>query len=377
MDYKQSKFIIMIHLLQNKTAVFTVILLALTVSCAVPYTAEDPPVEHPKPDSLFVNVVFSVREHHSTKITGVTNENESDIVRWSIFAFEHGTGHFRYASSSSGSPLTLNLLANQRYSCHAIVNYPVSGTGAFDPSGVRVPGDIMDKTAYIGDCSAQSLPMFGSTYAIPRPGMEDNVTINVRRLVSRIDIRGLKVDFSGKPRLSGKTFILRSIYITNVYRTTRYEQDYMFTELSSTRSAWYNTGGWHRGETADTGIDSIVGDISINREVSADTPYNVTHSFYVFPNPTPLSQDIRTMEAWTRRCTRLVIEASLDSDIVYYAINVPDMERNQIYAASNVIIHGRGSNDPEIIDIDPDIITATVEPLIEDSWDGAGNVTLD
>lgn len=367
----------MTHLQILKTVIHAAIIIALTASCAVPYMPEDQPEVHSEPDSLFVNVVFSVLGNGSTKISGITQGDESHIARWCIFAFQDGTSHFRYASSSSGSPLPLKLLAGQRYSCHAIVNYPVSGTGAFDPSAVRTPGDLMEKTAYLGDYSAGSLPMFGSTYAIPRPGMEDNITINVRRLVSRIDIRGVRVDFSAKPQLAGKTFILRSIYITNAYRTTRYEQDYAFSELSSTRTAWYNTGGWHRGEPADAGIDAVAGDISINRAVSADTPYNLTHSFYVFPNPTPLSQDIRTMEAWTRRCTRLVIEASLDSDIMYYAINVPEMERNQIYAASNVIIHGRGSNDPEIIDIDPDVLEVTLSPVMDDSWDGAGSIVLE
>jgi hypothetical protein len=53
------------------------------------------------------------------------------------------------------------------------------------------------------------------------------------------------------------------------------------------------------------------------------------------------------------------------------------MVRNRIYAASNVIIRGRGSNDPEDLDIDPEIILASVEPVIDDSWDGAGSITLE
>ena len=124
-------------------------------------------------------------------------------------------------------------------------------------------------------------------------------------------------------------------------------------------------------------MDALLVDGPIGRVVTAGSPYTGSHSFYPFPNPTPASEDILTMDAWTRRCTRLVIEASIDSDIVYYAIRVPSMVRNRIYAASSVVIHGRGSNDPEVVDIDPEIITATVEPVIEDGWDGAGDVTLD
>lgn len=367
----------MTNLLSAKAAVSAVILLTITASCAVPYQPEDAAVEHPEADSLLVSVVFAAQDGGTTKVTGVTDSDERAIGRWAVFAFNDHTGQFRWESSENGTPLTLKLMAGQRYSCFAIVNYPISGVGALDPSSVRTPEDLIDKVAYLGDNRISALLMFGYTRIIPLPDVSAPVNISVSRLVSRIDMRRLEVDFSAKPHLAGKTFTLRGIYVTNAYRTTVYGYDYSFRELSGTRSAWYNTGGWHRGERAESGIDAILGDRGINVVVSAGNPYTVNHSFYAFPNPTREADDIRTMEAWTRRCTRLVIEASIDSDIVYYAINVPRMVRNCIYAASNVVIHGRGSNDPEIIDIDPDIIEADIVPVIDDSWDGAGNITLD
>lgn len=354
-----------------------ILLLALAVSCAVPYQPEKSLTDIPGADSLTVSVVFRASGEEGTKLTGVRDADESHIGRWTVFAFNDHTGHFRWESSASGSPLTLQLTAGQRYTCFAMVNYPTTGVGAFDPSSVRVPADITDKVAYLGDNGEQSLLMFGLTSLIPMAGEQGSVTIGVSRLVSRIDLRGLAVDFSAKPHLAGKTFTLRGVYVTNAYRTTVYSFDYSFPDLSETRAAWYNTGGWHRGESPESGIDALLGDRGINRVVSAGNPYTVNHSFYAFPNPTAEADDIRTIDAWTRRCTRLVIEASIDSDIVYYAITVPDMVRNRIYAASNVVIHGRGSNDPEVIDIDPDIIDVDLEPVIDDSWDGAGNIILD
>ena len=347
------------------------------VSCAVPYLPENKAAEYPEADSLLVSVVFWAQNGGDSKVTGVTDSDERATGRWAVFAFNDHTGHYRWESSENGTPLTLQLTAGQRYSCFAIVNYPISGVGAFDPSSVRTPEDLTGKVAYLGDNRISALLMFGYTSIIPVPGAAAPVSINVSRLVSRIDLRRLEVDFSAKPHLAGKTFTLRGIYVTNAYRTSLYGNDYTYPELSGTRSAWYNTGGWHRGESAESGIDAILGDRGINAVVSAGNPYTVNHSFYTFPNPTREADDIRTMEAWMRRCTRLVIEASIDSDIVYYAITVPGMVRNCIYAASNVVIHGRGSNDPEIIDIDPDIIEADIVPVIDDSWDGAGNIILD
>lgn len=350
--------------------------LVLMASCAVPYSPEEPEAFFPEEDSLLVSVTFSASGSPGTKVTGVTEDAERAIGRWCVFAFD-SQGRFRYGDSGAGNPIELKLSAGRTYTCHAICNYQVTGPGAFDPASVRTPADLSGKIAWAGDNRADALLMYGTSEVTPGAGDNPPLTINVKRLVSRIDIRSLKVDFSGKPYLESKTFTLRAIYLTNIYRTTRYGVDYTFAELSATRSAWYNTGGWHRGEEADSGIDSLVGDLGIDTVVSASVPYERAHSFYVFPNPTSTGNDIKTTESWTRRCTRLVIEATIDDDTVYYSIDAPAMERNRIYAASEVTIHGRGSKDPEIIDIDPDIIEVTLEPVINDSWNGRGNIILD
>ena len=358
---------------------------AALLSCAKPMQVEEPD-EAPSGDGPLVTVLFSPSDERDTKVTGAGDESECAIGRWALFVFDDQTGWLRWESASGGTPLPMKLRAGRDYVCYAVANYSTTGTGAFIPSSVRTPADIVWKVAYLGDNRVGSLLMYGSAPVTPDPvaydpdtgeEMAQSMTVSVRRLVSRIDLRGLRVDFSASPHLAAKTFTLRSVYVTNVYRTTRYGNPYAVADLSTTRSAWYNTGGWHRGEAGVSEMDALLGDIGINRVVSPSSPYTVTHSFYAFPNPTPRSQDVQTMGAWTRRCTRLVIEASIDDDVVYYAIAVPSMVRNRIYAASNVVIHGRGSNDPEVIDIDPDIIEATIAPIIDDDWDGAGSVTLD
>ncbi|MBO6097366.1 MAG: hypothetical protein J6P56_08675, partial [Bacteroidales bacterium] len=107
------------------------------------------------------------------------------------------------------------------------------------------------------------------------------------------------------------------------------------------------------------------------QNITPDAPYTVPLSFYAFPNPHPLVGDRHDMTVWTRRCTRVVIEATLGSETMYYQINVPEMERNYVYSAANIVIRGRGSSDPEIIDIDPDILDLSFD--INDGWDGNDN----
>lgn len=369
----------MTRILTHKALITAAAVWAAMASCTVPYSQDNTEADFgmQESDSLATVVFRASHTAGASKVTGIMDDNECTIYRWAVFAFDEEAGGFRYECSQGESTVSMKLAMGRRYTCYAIVNYPVSGTGAFNPESIRTPEDLTGKTAYISDNRTWSLLMFGSAFVIPMPGIGDEITINVRRLVSRIDLKGLKVDFSGKPKLLGKVFTLRSIYVTNTYKTTLYGRDYSYYEISQSRAAWYNTGGWHRGESPENGIDALTGDMAINTPVSAEHPYTEKHSFYAFPNPTALQDDVRTMDAWTKRCTRLVIEASIGEDIFYYAINVPSMGRNRIYAASNVIIRGKGSKDPEIMDIEPDVIEVTVAPVIDDAWDGLGDIYLD
>ena len=327
-----------------------------------------------------VPVLFTATDRASTKATGVTAEGEAAITRWAVFAFEDGGTWFRYETSEGGEPIPMNLKAGTDYTCYAIVNYPVSGTGAFVPAAVRSESDLTGKVAWLGDNAAGRLLMFGSEPVTPSATFRDpehpetavsqTRSIRVRRVVSKICVDGVSVDFSGQPLLAGKTFTLRHIYVTNAYRTARYGSDYGADELSGARASWYNTGGWHRGESGEDGMDALLGDRDINAVITQDSPHTSTHSFYVFPNVTAIADDDHQMDVWTRRCTRIVIEATLGDEAVYYRIDVPSMERNHIYTATDVVIHGKGSSDPEVPDSDADPLDVTI--TWQDGWDGDG-----
>ena len=356
----------------------------LGAGCAKPLPDFDP--KAPTGTGPLVEVVFSAADRASgvlTRATGITPAAEQAVGRWAVFAFDDESGWYAYTSSASGDRVTINLRAGRTYTCYAIVNYPVTGTGALNPAAVRTPSDLTGKLAYLSDNTLASLVMFGSTSLTPSaidydpasdtvPSVE--TTISVSRLVSRIDVTQVGVDFSEKPYLAAKTFTLRHIYITNAYRTTRYGSDYAFSELSPARSAWYNTMGWHRGEPQESGMDALLGDRGIDAVLSASAPHTLTHSFYAFPNPTPRTADRHDIDEWSIRSTRIILEATIDGDTVYYQINLPAMERNHIYSAQNIVIRGRGSNDPELMDVDPDVIDATI--VSDDDWETGDDINL-
>ena len=359
---------------------------AAAVSCARPLADID--LDAPTGTGPLVEVLFSASDGTegpaSTRATLILPENEQHIARWAVFAFDRESPWFAYATSSSGAGVSLRLRAGRRYSCYAIANYPTSGAGAFNPASVRAPEDLTGKVAYLSDNTATSLLMFGTDEVTPSASAYDPArgdalpseekTIGVTRLVSRIDVSGIRVDFSGKPHLAGKAFVLRHIYVTNTYRTTRYSSDYTFSELSASRGAWYNTMGWHRGESPDGGMDALTADRGIDAPLSGSVTHATPHSFYVFPNPTPRSADNHDISEWTRRSTRVILEATLGGDTVYYQVNLPAMQRNHIYSAQNIVIRGRGSNDPELLDFDPDVIDLSL--VIDDDWNAGEDINL-
>ena len=337
--------------------------LFLFLSCAKPLQWVN--TQEPENRDDMVTVLFSAAEGGLSKVSGITDASERHIGRWAVFAFDNSSSWFRYATSDSGGDIPMNLLAAHSYSCFAIVNYSTSGTGAFLPATVSTPDDLSEKVAYLGDNAVGNLLMYGSASFTPLTGAQD-CTIPVKRIVSRINVAGISVDFSEKPHLAAKTFTLRHIYITNAYRTTKYGSDYSWTEISDARAAWYNSGGWHRGENGESGMDSLLGQRNINAVITQANPYTVLQSFYAFPNPLSREDDDQQLTVWSRRCTRIILEATLGDETMYYQIHVPSMERNYVYTAADIVIRGRGIHDPEIPD---DSYSLDVNISIQDGWD--------
>lgn len=355
------------------------------LSCAKPLPPIDP--DAPTGDEELVPMVFSANGNANPTKPSLQDFWETKIDHWAVFAFDDASGWVAYGTSSSASPIQMKLRAHRDYTIYAVVNYPTSGLNALTPSGVRTPHDLTDKVSYLSDNSTSGgFMMFGSTPLTPSASnynptdvdgtfTPEPVSITVTRLVSRMDVTQVAVDFRDKPHLLDKPFTLKSIYLTNLYTTSRYGSDYLYDELSAASSAWYNAGGWHTSRS-NPNIDALVGNTGINQSLSTYArPYAVVNSFYAYPNATPVGSDTHQMSGpWTPRCTRIVIEAEMGGDTMYYQINVPGMARNHIYSVSNVVIRGVGSKDPEVIDYWEDSLDITYT-IVTSEWDGTYNVS--
>ena len=359
--------------MKQATLILWAAFLLAAVSCAKPLPA-DLSLNGTSDNEDLVTVVFRLAD--GTKMTDVSEENEKNILRWCVMAFADD-GERRWQTAGTEAAIPMNLHAGHEYTVCAVANYPLNGVGAFNPDAMREASDVAGKVAYLTDNKADALLMYGETAITPElnsSGAAVEKSIKVTRLVSRIDIKQVAVDFSESATLDGKTLILRHIYVTNAYRTCRYGSDYSYDELSSTRSAWYNTMGWHRGESADAAMDLLLEERDLNIRIDSSDPHVRTHSFYTFPNPTPKENDTKDIDFWGKRSTRLILACEIDNTLYYYPIHLPAMKRNFIYSADTVVIKGLGSLDEEAVDIPPE--NCDVDMSIGSGWDDGGETEL-
>ena len=100
------------------------------------------------------------------------------------------------------------------------------------------------------------------------------------------------------------------------------------------------------GYHADGGVDAILAETGLDVPVTAASPHVQEHAFYYYPNPLPEALDSRS-GTWTRRRTRLVLEAEIGGRTYYYPVTLPASQRNKTYLIEEAVIRKLGSRDPE------------------------------
>ena len=307
-----------------------------------------------------VQVEFVVGGEAATKVTGVSSDNEQKINRWAVFVFS-GSTRVAYSSSNSSAGIKLSVPAGT-YDVYTMVNYP----SGFSPAQASTYTAIHNLVAELSDNSASSLEMYGSVEDMEVTAGADTKVIPVKRLVARVGVKKVSVNMS-KPADAAKTFVLKGIYVSNVYSRSWWGADLSESQMSATQGLWCNPlGQWNAtGAAADN-----LGDRSINATVANGGSYSTPHYFYTFPNAT--SSDTHATSSWSKRHTRIVIEATLGGTTYYYQVNLPVTTRNNSYVVQDAVITKPGSLDPE--DEVAGAIEVTFATDTED-WSGPVGVT--
>lgn len=309
------------------------------------------------PDPGSMEVIFSVLGE-ATRATGT--KGEAAVDSWTLLLYRDGR-LAEAGSSSSGSAIRKTLLAGD-YTAYAVVNPPAS----FDPDRFSQPGTLAEAASALGDNAPGRLVMAGRrTVSVPvRDGSVQR--IGVDRLVCKAGIRKISVQFEN-PDLAALPFRLKGIYLTNCYGKSRYGSDWTADQILSDASAWHNRMGYH----SEAGVNKLLAETGLDISVTADRPHTQEHVFYFYPNPLPETLDTRS-GTWTRRRTRLVLEAQIGEQTYYYPVTLPESQRNRTYLIEEAVIRKLGSLDPEQEKPGAIDISFRTSP---DDWSPAYNVT--
>lgn len=268
------------------------------------------------PEGLSSLTVGIVSGGADTRIEGRASSYEDDVLTVQLFVFDsHGSLEAEdYFTSCSGSLQ----VSDGAKTVYALVN-----SGRID--GPASADALLQTVSKLQENTTDRLVMVGSDSTTING--DTSVTIRVRRLVSKIELGEIAVDFAYGPA-GGIT--INSLYLTNVNSSTT-----LGGTGAADPSEWFNRMGFESGA-----CDGILFD-SIGCTLADKGSYKVAHSFYAYPNST--AEDTHGGDVFCARFTRLVIDTSLG----YYHIDFPELLPNKAYIIEKVTIKGPGGDTPE------------------------------
>ncbi|MBQ6689659.1 MAG: hypothetical protein IJN02_10580 [Bacteroidales bacterium] len=164
------------------------------------------------------------------------------------------------------------------------------------------------------------------------------VNVKVTRHVAKVTLEQITLDFAAD-HFAEETFKIKAVYLVNVAGDRKYFS-------SDASQVWYNQ------TLAQDKEHDIIYDSCSDAILASDTPYMQKHQFYCYEN---LSVSDVSGLPWSPRPTRLVIEATLGNDLMYYPVTISKIKQNTAYSVK-VNITRPGSSSP---DIPVDIYDAT------------------
>ena len=225
-----------------------------------------------------------------TKSTAITAANEVQVNNLQVFVFR-GDALDAYASVNNEDELTLSCTAGERQ-VYALVNCP-------DLSAVSTKTALLATSSLLSQNSGTGFQMIGHQDAFTAAA------------------------------LAAKTFSIDQIFLINVAGDTNYGE-------TAAPSVWFNKQAYASEQAAFT-YDAPAASLANNAS------YSTVHSFFAYPNASADSD----AAVWSPRHTRLVVKATLGTDVYYYPITLPALESNKSYEIEELILTRPGSDDPD------------------------------
>ena len=295
--------------------------------------------ERTETEGGFCRLQVSAAVPGATRITGVTDEEESRVSDIQVFVFD-GDGMLETSGSASGRTISLRCRTGEK-TVWVVANAP-------SPLSVSRLSDWTNTVSRLSDNTRGHLVMAGSRSLTVRSDMSGSVELT--RLCAKVSVGRITKAFSSSV-LQENPLVIDRIYMTNV------AADRPFSGMGIT--LWYNRMGY-QGECLALLCDEV--------GQAANPTLEGLHTFYVYPNDSVSSA---RGGAWSPRPTRLLIAASLDGERCYYAIDIPGIEGNHSYLLSDIRLSRPGAGDEESVTAEAPVrFTFTVS-----DWEGTNPYT--
>lgn len=252
-----------------------------------------------------------------TKFSTVTDGSTINTIQ--IFVFDEAGTMEAYVSQAGGNTGTLTCTKGEKT---VVVLANVE-----ELSGISTLEELKSMRGDLYKNKAEACIMEGSVvYEVTGNA---SISVEVIRQVAKIKLNKITLDMAVDYYRS-KEFVIKAIYIINV------PGDKCFL-VDSTPSVWYNK------MKAQERVFSLMFNV-VDTILDDGATFEKTYSFYSLPNP--YTEDTQS-ETWSERPTRLVVEATIDGELCYYPVTVPDLKSNTEYNV-NLTITRPGSSSPDI-----------------------------
>ena len=288
-----------------------------------------------KKANIFVEIGFP--ETRAT--TGYSDAGEIKINNLQVLVFyadEDINGENRGKLEVYGGSLTNADASGVAVSCtqgrktvYAVTNYDV------DLSGIATISELLASGVTLAKQDFTNYTMVGvQTQDVS--GGNNEVRVDLYRMAARGVVKKISNKFKVLAYQEAP-FSIDKIYLTNVQGANNLGH----TAYQGNEGVWYNKKKY---EASEVSTKFMYDEVAAN--VAFDGSYTKDHYFYAFPNDFE-GQNVWAGDSWSKRPTRLVIEASLNGEKVYYPISLMPFESNKSYEISEIIITKKGSDDPD------------------------------
>lgn len=277
--------------------------------------------ERPTKSDEWVSLSVSVPEVR-TKVSEKNSPGSPDAINTlQVFVFDE-SGILEASDMKESESVVLT--------CKAGPKKVVSLVNAPEVTDVTTYSELCTASSFLDDNTIDSMVMSGET-DVNLTGTS-SVTIPVSRIAAKVVLRQVMNNFKFKADQDAE-FLVTHVYLINVGAERGF--------LSETSpKEWYNMMELNSFDSPAFTYEQLSSPVKL--------PYSSTWTadkyFYCYPNPTETDS---SDETWSARRTRLVLEATLGGEVMYYPVTLPVIEPNSSYEVT-VKITRRGSPSPDI-----------------------------